>query len=84
MERLLSVNPALQYLLVNLRGRVADVRSGEKDRGASAVEWAVITFIVVAMVVVIGALISNAVRTKGKAVSDCINGVNAANGKKNC
>ncbi|MGH3417683.1 MAG: Flp family type IVb pilin [Actinocrinis sp.] len=84
MERLLSVNPALQYLLVSLRARVADVRSGEKDRGASAVEWAVITFIVVAMVVAIGVLISGAVRTKGKAVSDCINGVDAGNGKTTC
>ena len=37
-----------------------------RDRGASAVEWVVITAIVVAIVTGVGVLISNAVKAKAK------------------
>ena len=51
---------ALEYAWVSLRARVAKVRSGELERGASAVEWVVISMIVVTIVAVVGYVISQA------------------------
>ena len=67
-------NPALTYLWIALRARVAKARSGDLQRGASAVEWVVISMIVVTIVAAVGFLISQAVRTKAQQVSTCIGG----------
>lgn len=51
------------------------LRSG-RDRGASAVEWVVITAIVVAIVGVVGGIIYNAVKTKADKTNTDIQKVN--------
>jgi len=43
-----------------------------RDRGASAVEWVVITAIVVAIVTGVGVLIKNAITTKTNSTTNCI------------
>jgi len=73
---------ALEYAWVSLRARVAKVRSGELERGASAVEWVVISMIVVTIVAVVGYVISQALQTKATAVQKCINGTTGT--KKGC
>lgn len=80
MGRLFGGDAALQYAWVSLRARIARVRSGELERGASAVEWVVISMIVVTIVAVVGYVISQALQTKATDVSNCIAG---SNGSKN-
>jgi Flp pilus assembly pilin Flp len=80
MGKLFGSDAALQYAWVSLRARIARVRSGELERGASAVEWVVISMIVVTIVAVVGFLISNALKGRAQTVSNCIN---SANGTKN-
>ncbi|HZP50275.1 hypothetical protein [Actinocrinis sp.] len=72
--------PALQYAWVSLRARIAQVRSGERERGASAVEWVVISMIVVGICVAVGVLLSTALTTKATDVGNCIAGANNAGG----
>ena len=50
------------------------------DRGASAVEWVVITAIVVAIVGVVGGIIFNAVRDKANKTQTDITNQNVTNG----
>lgn len=52
--------------LVPADGPAASVARKARDRGASAVEWVVITAIVVAIVTGVGVLIANAVKDKAK------------------
>jgi hypothetical protein len=85
--RILSGGAALDYAWVSLRARIAKARSGDLERGASAVEWVVITLIVVGMVVIAGYIISQAVQGKAKNVGTCISGVNgdgSGPGAANC
>jgi hypothetical protein len=76
---LFGSDAALQYAWVSLRARVAKVRSGELERGASAVEWVVISMIVVTIVAVVGFVISTALKAKAANVSTCIAGANGTN-----
>ncbi len=80
MGTLFGGDAALQYALVSLRARIARVRSGELERGASAVEWVVISMIVVTIVAVVGFVISQALQNRATTVSNCIRG---ANGTRN-
>ncbi|MGF7238102.1 MAG: hypothetical protein ACQSGP_24550 [Frankia sp.] len=49
------------------------------DAGASAVDWAVISAILVTAAVIIGGIVYNAVQTKGNVIQQCANqGANAA------
>lgn len=82
MDRLFGGDAALHYVWLSLRARVARVRSGDLERGASAVEWVVISMIVVTIVAVVGFFISQALQNKAKAVSKCINGTTGA--KQGC
>ena len=82
MGKLFSSDAALQYAWVSLRARVARVRSGEMERGASAVEWVVISMIVVTIVATVGYFISQALQTKTTAVTNCITGANGT--KQGC
>lgn len=81
MGRLIGVDPVLYYAWVNLRGRIAKVRSGEMERGASAVEWVVISMIVVTMVVAIGFVIQKALNGRATQVGACIQTNNGTTGK---
>ncbi len=68
--------PAVDFLVTFLQGRVQRVRSGELDRGASAVEWVIISAVVVAIVGVVAAIINRALEGGAEKVEDCINGAN--------
>ena len=54
-----------------LRGRIAAVREGDLDRGASALEWAIIAAIAVVIATVIGTIVYNVVQTKGGQLQKC-------------
>lgn len=63
---------ATLWQLALLRARV--LRSDEhRTLGASAIEWAVISAIVVTAAVVIGGIIYNVIEDKGSAIEDCAN-----------
>lgn len=78
MGKLFGSDAALQYAWMSLRARIARVRSGELERGASAVEWVVISMIVVTIVAVVGFVISQALQNRANDVSNCIAGANGA------
>jgi len=78
MNRLPVSHPALDYALIRLRARHARLEEDGLDRGASAVEWVVISIIVVGIVIAVGALLYNALDTKATAVQNCINGANGS------
>ncbi|MEV0529394.1 MULTISPECIES: hypothetical protein [unclassified Streptomyces] len=69
--------PAVDFLVTFLRGRVERARSGELDRGASAVEWVIISAVVVAIVGVVAAIINTALKGGADKVGDCIEGADA-------
>lgn len=69
--------PAVDFLVTFLKGRVQRARSGELDRGASAVEWVIISAVVVAIVGVVAAVINGALKGGAEDVKDCIEGADA-------
>ncbi|MFD4630105.1 hypothetical protein ACFVYR_16665 [Streptomyces sp. NPDC058284] len=71
-------HPAVDFLVTFLKGRVERARSGELDRGASAVEWVIISAVVVAIVGVVAAVINAALKGGAEKVSDCIEGAEAS------
>jgi len=74
MNRLPTIShPAVDFLLIHLKARVERVRS-DKDlsRGASAVEWVVISAVVVTIVGAVAYIINNALRDKATGVGNCI------------
>ena len=52
-----------------LVGRVQEAR--RSDRGASALEWAIIAAVSVVIATIIGTIIYNVVQDKGKSITDC-------------
>ncbi|MFI2616401.1 hypothetical protein [Streptomyces sp. NPDC018584] len=70
-------NPGLDFVITFLQGRVQRARSGELDRGASAVEWVIISAVVVAIVGAVAAIISKAMDEGANKVGDCIKGADA-------
>jgi len=84
MGRLSGVNAALDYAWLSLRVRIARARSGELERGASAVEWVVISMIVVGICAVVGGVLYNALNDRAGNVKDCINGTTATTTGKGC
>lgn len=54
-----------------LVGRVQEAR--QSDRGASAIEWAIIAAVSVVIATVIGAVIYNVVQSKGSQLKNCAN-----------
>ncbi|MFC7815284.1 MULTISPECIES: hypothetical protein [unclassified Streptomyces] len=70
--------PAVDFLVVFLQGRVERARSGELDRGASAVEWVIISAVVVAIVGVVAAIITKAMEKGAENVGNCIEGADAS------
>jgi Flp pilus assembly pilin Flp len=72
--------PAVSYLAAVLRRRIDRATGDDPERGASAVEWVVISAIVVGIVLGVGALIYNALDTKAGNVSNCIAGASRAGG----
>ncbi|MFC8140217.1 hypothetical protein ACFUKV_00365 [Streptomyces paradoxus] len=69
--------PAVDFLVTFLQARTERARSGELDRGASAVEWVIISAVVVAIVGVVAAIINAALSEGANKVGDCIKGADA-------
>lgn len=69
--------PAVDFLVAFMRARVERARSGGLDRGASAVEWVIISAVVVAIVGVVAAIINAALSEGATKVGDCIKGADA-------
>jgi phosphotransferase system glucose/maltose/N-acetylglucosamine-specific IIC component len=82
MRGILASDPALHYIGLVLRGRIASARAKaegeERDLGASAVEWVVITMIVLVLVGIAAAVIIPDITNKTKSIGTCIN--NAGDG----
>ncbi|MBD0842740.1 MULTISPECIES: hypothetical protein [unclassified Streptomyces] len=70
--------PAVDFLVTFLQARVQRARSGELDRGASAVEWVIISAVVVAIVGVVAAIINAALEKGADNVKNCIEGASAS------
>lgn len=70
--------PALDYLRVSLAAHYARARSEDRERGASAIEWVIISSIVVILVVAIGVWLTSALEHKAQQVCT---GINTANNK---
>ncbi|WP_245791116.1 hypothetical protein [Actinacidiphila rubida] len=66
-------SPPLEFMLIYLRARMDRVRNEDMSRGASAVEWVVISAIVVGIVAVVGFVIKQALQGKADSVGNCIN-----------
>jgi Flp pilus assembly pilin Flp len=76
--------PAVRYLRVVLGARLAAARSDEdRERGASVVEWVVITTIVVVLAITIGVAITNLLNTKSGDIDKCIGDAGQTN-STNC
>jgi Flp pilus assembly pilin Flp len=76
MNRLQISNPPLEFMIIYLRGRVDRLRNNDLSRGASAVEWVVISAIVVGIVAFVGFTIKNALKGKAQDVGNCIGSSN--------
>ncbi|MCL2552688.1 MAG: hypothetical protein FWE15_00345 [Actinomycetia bacterium] len=76
MNRLQISNPPLEFMIIYLRGRIDRLRNEDLSRGASAVEWVVISAIVVGIVAFVGFTIKNALKGKANDVSNCISSSN--------
>lgn len=72
MKRLPSLHLAFEFVADFVKDRARRARSQDASRGASAVEWVVISAIVVIIVGAIGYTISQALDTKSQEVSNCI------------
>jgi len=81
-NRLQINDPTLNFMVVYLRGRIDRMRKEDLSRGASAVEWVVISAIVVGIVAFVGFAIKNALKSKSSDVTNCITSANGDNG--NC
>ena len=68
----------------SFRARLARARAGERERGASAVEWVVISMIVVGLCVGAGILISTAVSGKATSIQTCIDNASSTNKTNGC
>lgn len=72
--------PTVTYLRAALAARYAAARAKEdRERGASVVEWVVITTIVVVIAVTVGVLITHALNTQGTNIENCINTAGSGN-----
>jgi phosphotransferase system glucose/maltose/N-acetylglucosamine-specific IIC component len=82
MRSLLVNDPALNYLGLMLRSRIASARAAaegeDREFGASAVEWVVITMIVLVLVGFAAAIIIPKLDAKSTDIGNCID--NAGNG----
>ena len=63
-------DPNVVYLRAVIGARLARLREdGERDRGASAIEWAIITAILALLAITIGAVITKKVTDKANTIN---------------
>lgn len=79
MRNLLPSHPAIDTTVLWFRARLDKARSESPDGGYTAVEWIIITAIVIAIVVAASVIISAAVSQKATDVGNCITGANTTN-----
>jgi predicted Kef-type K+ transport protein len=72
MNVLSPFTPAVDYLRAMLGERLAAARAEDRERGASVVEWVVITTIVVVLAVTIGLAITTLLNQKSTDIQSCI------------
>ena len=72
MNVLSPFTPAVDYLRTMLSLRLAAARAEDRERGASVVEWVVITTIVVVLAVTIGLAITTLLNQKSTDIQNCI------------
>jgi hypothetical protein len=63
----------LQLAVLRARMLRDDSIGTERDRGASALEWAIIAAIVVVAASIVGGVVYNVVQTKTTQLNDCAN-----------
>jgi len=74
------LTPAVDYLRTALAARLAAARAKEdRERGASVVEWVVITTIVVAIAIFVGGLLYTTLENKGTDINNCIKTAGSTN-----
>jgi Flp pilus assembly pilin Flp len=61
------MNPEVQYLWILVRSHLDRVRDDE--RGVSAVEWVIITGVLIALAVAIGVIITTKITNKANSIS---------------
>ncbi|WP_433328991.1 hypothetical protein [Spirillospora sp. CA-294931] len=61
-------DPAIAYLRALLDTRLARMKEEEHDRGASAIEWAIITAIIAGIAIAIGAVIATKIQDKANSI----------------
>ena len=57
------MSPQLQYVITFLRAHVDAARDPDRSRGASAIEWAIITAAAATIAIIVGGIILNKVQT---------------------
>jgi Flp pilus assembly pilin Flp len=63
-------DPAVVYLRAQLAARLHRLRSeADRSRGASAIEWAIITGILAAIAIAVGAIIKSKVSSAANSIS---------------
>jgi Flp pilus assembly pilin Flp len=63
-------DPTVVYLRAHLATRLYRLRAeADRSRGASAIEWAIITGILAAIAITIGAIIKNKVKSAADSIS---------------
>ncbi len=67
-------HPAISFLVAFVKGRIDRVRNGELDRGASAVEWVIISAVVAGIVLGVALIINSALKQGAHKVGDCVAG----------
>ena len=70
-------HPAVDFLVTFVQGRIQRARSEDLSRGASAVEWVIISAVVVAIVGVVAAIINKALSEGATKVGNCVSGATA-------
>ncbi|MFG2494768.1 hypothetical protein ACGFSD_27500 [Streptomyces caniferus] len=78
MSKIRFSHPAVDFLVTFLQGRLERARSEDSDRGVSAVEWVIISAVVVAIVGVVAFIINNALKSGATKVGNCIKGASAS------
>ena len=86
MKLVLGYGNALDYVRTVLVSRYAKARqlADDGERGASAVEWVVITAIVVIIIVAVGGILLNVLEAKTKSACTAINTAGGTNAGGNC
>lgn len=70
-------HPAVDFLITFSRRASSAPGTRTPDRGASAVEWVIISAVVVAIVGVVAAILNAALSEGANKVGDCIKGADA-------